>query len=153
MINLNIPNGKEINIKNAVFDFNGTMATDGILDTTIIDKIAELSKVLDIYILSSDTYGSVREQCKNLPLEIEIVKNAIDKKIFVENLGAGETICIGNGENDVKMFEISYLSIAVLGDEGCSINALNKATVLTKNIHDAFDFMLNSNRIIATLRK
>lgn len=64
-----------------------------------------------------------------------------------------ETICIGNGENDVEMFTISALSIAVLGNDGCSVNALNTTTMVTKTIHDAFDFMLNSNRIISTLRK
>lgn len=42
MINLNIPGYESINIKNVVFDFNGTIATDGIL----IDEVKEKIKIM-----------------------------------------------------------------------------------------------------------
>ncbi|AIS53457.1 hypothetical protein TKV_c23310 [Thermoanaerobacter kivui] len=156
MIKINIPGDKNLEIKNLVFDFNGTLAKDGILIDGVKEKIKELSyKSVDIYILTSDTYGTVKEQCKELPIKIEIFDKdnaAEDKKRIVDKLGKENTIVIGNGRNDVEMFKNSRLAIAVLGKEGCYTKALVYADIVVNDIIDAMDLLLNPNRLKATLR-
>ena len=134
MLKITIPGQNELSVKNAVFDFNGTLATDGKLKSSVREMLVEIEKFLDIYILSSDTYGSVQNE-------------------FVRLLGADDTICIGNGKNDIGMFEICALSILVVGEEGCSVKTLLKSDIVVKNSEDALMLLMNPKRITATLRE
>jgi len=156
MILLNIPGYKRIEVRNVVFDFNGTIAEDGILIDGIKEKIKELSdKNVNIYILTADTYGSVREQCIGLPVKIETFdkENASgEKKKVIEKLGYDITVTIGNGRNDLEMFESSIISIAVIGKEGCFAKTLFGADIVVNNIMDAIEALLKNNRIKATMR-
>lgn len=156
MIKVDIPGRSGLELKYAVFDFNGTMATDGILDKRCIEKMKLLSEKVDIFILSSDTYGTVQKQCENLPVKVKVMSKgnvSIDKMNFVNELGNQNTVCVGNGANDAKMFETAVFSIIIMGDEGCSKKALLNSDVLVRNINDGLDLLLDTNRIIATLRE
>ena len=100
MIKVEIPGRNGLVLRYAVFDFNGTMATDGVLNKECIDKIKLLSEKVQIYILSSDTYGSVINQCKDLPAEVIVMSEnngSIDKMNFVTKLGNENVVCIGKG--------------------------------------------------------
>lgn len=156
MIVLDIPGYKSIRIKNVVFDFNGTIAEDGIIISEIKRKIKELScRDVDIYILTADTYGTVKKQCKQLPVKVEIFdkENASEDKMkIVKELGQDSTVTIGNGRNDIGMFKNSVISIAVIGSEGCFTKAMFTADIVVKNPIDAVDLLLKNNRIKATLR-
>lgn len=156
MIKLDIPGEKIIEVKNIVFDFNGTIAEDGILIEEVKEKIRELScKNVNIFIVTADTYGTVAKQCMELPVKIEIFnkENASeDKKKIVEKLGYNVTVSIGNGRNDLEMFKSSIISIAVIGKEGCFAKALFEADIVVNNIIDAIELLLKHNRIKATLR-
>lgn len=147
---------KTIEIKNIVFDFNGTIAEDGNLIDGIREKIAELSsKDVNIFILTGDTYGTVSEQCANLSVIIEKfnVRNVSDeKKRIIKRLGSDVTVAIGNGRNDLEMFKNSILSIAVIGKEGCFTKTVLEADLVVKDIMDAIDILLNEKRLKATMR-
>lgn len=156
MITINIPGDKSVEIENVVFDFNGTIAEDGILINELKDKIKELEhKKVNIFIITSDTYGTVIEQCKELPVKVEIFdkENASqDKKKVVEKLGCSITAAIGNGRNDMEMFKNSVMSVAVIGREGCFAKAAFEADIIVNNPVDAVDLLLKHDRIKATLR-
>ena len=156
MIMLEIPGYKSIDVENVVFDFNGTIAEDGIIIKGIKEKIKELSyKNVNIYILTADTYDTVAKQCYGLPVKVDIFnkENASeDKKKIVEKLGYDITVTIGNGRNDIEMFKSSIISIAVIGKEGCFSKALIEADIVVNNVIDAIDLLLKNNRIKATLR-
>ena len=77
----------------------------------------------------------------------------MEKKEFVQKLGWESTVCIGNGVNDAGMFEVSALSIIIMGEEGCAVKALTKADIVVKNSEDALNLLLNPKRITATLRR
>ena len=156
MIRLDIPNGESLTLEYAVFDYNGTIATDGVLDEGVAKRLIELSKTLKIYIATLDTFGSVKEHMKGLPVEVKVMPKetgGLGKQIFVNELGADRTVCIGNGCNDVHMFEVAKLSLIVLGKEGMSVNSFNKADVVFKDSIDVLDFLLNEKRMTATLRR
>lgn len=156
MIIFNIPGSGNIEVKNVVFDFNGTIAEDGIITEKIKEKIIELSgRDVNICVLTSDTCGTVAEQCMGIPVKVEIFNKenaAADKKTIVEKLGCGVTVAIGNGRNDIEMLKSCIISIAVIGTEGCFTKAIIEADIVVKNIIDAIDLLLKNNRINATLR-
>lgn len=156
MINIDIPGFNSVEIKNVVFDFNGTIAEDGILICKVKEKIKELKhQDVNIYVLTADTYGTVKEQCVELPVKVEVFNNENameEKKKIVEKLGHDITVTIGNGRNDVEMFKNSIISIAVIGKEGCFSKAILEADIVVNNIIDAIDLLLKHKRIKATLR-
>lgn len=155
MICVDIPGWDTLNIENIVFDYNGTVAVDGILTEKVKENLKKLSETLKIYIITADTYGNVRREAEGLPLAIETFSkgNATAyKKEFVEKLGAKKTVAVGNGKNDLEMFKKAVLSICVLGEEGCFSKSLIQSDIVVKNIESVFAMFKNKNRIKATLR-
>ena len=156
MVSIDIPGKGKLNIENLVLDFNGTIAYDGNIKNGIREKIQRVHEMgINIYILTADTYHQAAEQCKDMPVTLEIfdVDNAaLSKREIVNNIDSKLTMTIGNGNNDVEMFEESILSVAVIGDEGCAVKAIFAADIITNNIDDAIDLLLNPHRIKATLR-
>ena len=156
MVSIDIPGKGKMNIENLVLDFNGTIAYDGNIKNGIREKIQRVHEMgINIYILTADTYHQAAEQVKDMPVTLEIfdVDNAaLSKREIVNNIDSKLTMTIGNGNNDVEMFEESILSVAVIGDEGCAVKAIFAADIITNNIDDAIDLLLNPHRIKATLR-
>ncbi|EPS51835.1 hypothetical protein CFSAN002367_03846 [Clostridium botulinum CFSAN002367] len=60
------------------------------------------------------------------------------KKSFVEKLGPGETMVIGNGMNDIEMFKVATLSIAVIGEEGCAGKLIVQSDIVVSSIKKCF---------------
>lgn len=156
MISLDIPGFKKIEVQNVVFDFNGTIAEDGLVIAGVDDRIRELSKLdVKIFVLTADTNGTVKKECEGLPVDVITFgdeRASEGKKKIVEGLGADSTVTIGNGRNDLEMFRSSVLSIAVIGKEGCFAKTLMEADIVVKSPADALELLLNRSRIKATLR-
>ncbi len=156
MLKITIPGRGILNIQHVVFDFNGTLATDGKIHPSLKPLFSQLKEIAEIYVLSADTYGSVEEECGDLDIRVDVLSSksgTVEKKEFVQKLGAESTVCIGNGVNDAGMFEVSALSIIIMGEEGCAVKALTKADIVVKNSEDALNLLLNPKRITATLRR
>jgi soluble P-type ATPase len=153
---IDIPNVGVYNIENIVFDFNGTLATDGKVPPRVYRQILGLAQDLNIFIVTADTFGTVEEIFNGTDVNVEIVskKNGtLDKKSFIEVLNPAETIALGNGCNDVLMLKESAISIAVLGQEGLSVKALGNSDIIIKDINDFFEMMKEPKKLVATLRK
>lgn len=153
---ITIPGKGIIKIENLLLDYNGTIACDGKVIPSVKEKIEAIhNKGIRVHLVTADTHGTARNDCANIPVEIQIFDNANaaeNKREIVEKLGAEHCVCIGNGFNDGQMFEACSISIIVIGVEGCSAKSLMKADIVCKNIDDAFDLILKPSRIIATLR-
>ncbi len=155
MLIYNIPGTGEIKIENIVFDYNGTVAVDGKLINGIKESMIKLKNHANIYILTADTYGTVKVQCNDLGVEVKTFpkENAgLFKKEIVEKLGAENTICVGNGVNDIEMFKICRISIATIEEEGCSGKLLMHTDIAVKSIKNAIELILSEDRMKATLR-
>ena len=153
MIEIDIPGRGPLRLEYAVFDVNGTLAFDGELLPGVIERVAALREHLTIDLLTADTHGKQATIDEALGLQAIIVKNAVEKMAHVLHLGADHVVAVGNGANDANMFQAAALSIAVLGPEGLSGEALKSADVLTASIHDALEMLLNPRRLVATLRR
>ncbi len=150
-----IPGKESFEIKNVVFDYNGTVAIDGKLIAGISDIINELSNSFNFYVITADTYGTVKKELENTNCEVIVIPNSqqdICKLEFVKELGLQDTLSVGNGRNDKLMLKETVLGIAILQDEGLCTETLLNSDILVKSIFDVFGFLKDSNRLIATLR-
>lgn len=155
MITFDISGRDKIQIQNIVFDYNGTIAVCGKLIPGVKDSINELSGYVDVYILTADTYGNVEEECKDINAKVIAFRkeNAGESKLeIVKELGGENTLCLGNGYNDIQMFTEAALSIAVIEGEGASGKLFANADIIVRSIHEALNLILNKNMIRATLR-
>ncbi len=156
MLQLDIPGYGSLHLEKLVLDYNGTLALDGIMFKTVKDYLVRLSEDLEVYVLTSDTFGTVAKECQGMPVEVKVLQSAdhtAEKADYITQLGAHYVAAVGNGANDSRMLEQAALGIAVLGPEGCSVQTLNAADVAVTRIEDALGLLLYSQRLIATLRR
>ena len=149
-----VPGSDILEIMFSVFDFNGTIAVDGTISLDIREKLIRLSDILQIYVLTADTNGNAANECKDLPLTLKCFSGSasLQKAKIVSELGADRCVCFGNGFNDIEMFKLSRLSVAIIGEEGLCAKILPHADIVVNNINDGISLLLQHNRIIADLR-
>ncbi|NMB36411.1 MAG: ATPase P [Firmicutes bacterium] len=154
-LELNIPGRGAVKLTKIIFDLNGTLTVDGRMRKETLSLLKKVAEVLEIYILTADTLGSAMQIDWGSDIDVHIVsgENTSRAKIdFLELVGPLETMAVGNGTNDAGMLEKAALSIAVLGPEGCALEALRAAELVVRNIDDALCMILKPRRLIASLR-
>ncbi len=154
MLIYKIPGKGNIEIQNIVFDYNGTIAVDGKLIDGIKELINKLAEDVNIYVLTADTYGTAEKECIGINGKVLTFSNenaGDSKREIVKSLG-GNTICLGNGFNDIPMFKEAALSIAIIEGEGASAKLLTKADIVVRSIIEGLTILLNKNMVKATLR-
>lgn len=155
MITIEIPGRGTINLKHIVLDYNGTMAMDGKLLAGVEEKLNKLSEKIEVHILTADTFGKCRGECKEINGSITILtlpRGTEEKESFVMSLGADNVVAVGNGCNDSSMLARAAIGILILGPEGAAVKALQNADVVVKDINDALELLMNPKRLTATLR-
>ncbi len=155
MLELEIPGFGDLRIKNVVFDMNGTLAVDGIITDDTRATLVELANTLDLYVLTADTHGTFKQMSAGLPVTGRISTNPIagsEKLALVQELGASQTIAVGNGNNDMLMLQAAAIGIAVMDGEGASSKAMAAADLVVRSTADALDMLLHPKRLIAGLR-
>lgn len=151
MIALEIPGRAPLTLAHAVFDVNGTMATDGRISPSVVPLWHRLQALIPCYLISADTHGTLDAVAIQLQCPAYRIKSGEEKAQIVQSL-AGSVVTIGNGYNDVPMFQVAALSIAVLGPEGCAAALFREADVVVKSVHHALRLLLSPSRLRATLR-
>ncbi|AEH22847.1 Haloacid dehalogenase domain protein hydrolase type 3 [Thermodesulfobacterium geofontis OPF15] len=155
MFELEIPGFGLVRLEHLVTDFTGTLSVDGKLIPGVKERLNKISEFLKIHVLTADTFGKAKEALSGINCEIHILQGKdqdLQKEKFVKNLGADKVIAFGNGNNDRKMLKVAKIGVAVLLEEGCSVEALCSADILVKSILDGLDLLLNPLRLKATLR-
>ena len=147
---MEIPNYGRIMAKTVIFDLNGTLGVEGKVKADVKELLKELSEKYEIVVLSSDTFGTLKDEFNELDIKIERVKDGNEK--LQKALEYEPYIGVGNGNNDVRMLENAELAICVIGEEGASVKALLASDIVVKDIKDAINLLLNEKRLIATLR-
>ncbi len=159
-IEIDLPCGIYYDLSSLILDLNGTLTVDGEFIDGVVGRLKAISKVLNVYVLTADTYQSLegltqelRDGCCVNVHCLESGRGDLQKLAFLEDLGREHTIAIGNGCNDALMLKEAALGVCILGKEGASAEALAVADVVFPHICDALDMFLKRNRLIATLRK
>ncbi len=155
MIDIAIPGYGRLALTELVCDFNGTLAAGGSLVPGVRERLPLLAAQLRIHVVTGDTFGTARAELAGLPCEISVLapeNQAEAKGRFVESLGASNVAALGNGRNDRLLLEASALAIGVCGREGIATEALQACDVVVTDAVDALDLLLETNRLVATLR-
>ncbi len=155
MIGLEIPGFGRVTIKHLVCDYNGTLACDGRLLPNVRQLLEQLSSSVEVHVLTADTFGAAREQLEGLPCTLTILPaEAQDaaKADYVKQLGTENTLGVGNGRNDRLMLREAIIGIALVQEEGASAATLQSADIVCQSIQDALTLLLNTRRMVATLR-
>lgn len=157
MKELEIPYYGKLTLKNVIFDINGTVQFDGIIEDRLVDKFKELKKIYNVLLISSDTRGNLAELAMKLGVNYirvseQDIPNTEAKNNELLKLGKEVTIAIGNGINDSLMVKNAVLGIAIIGREGAATKTMTNADVVFPDPYSAIDFLLDDKKLIATLR-
>ena len=155
MIETEIPGFGKLKLKYLVLDYNGTLAEDGILISGVKELLTRLSNLLEIHVVTADTFGMAASQLKDIPCTLKILGKTNQRKAkleYINHLGSSYTISIGNGKNDSLMLKDSAIGIAVIQREGTAGETLLNADITLKSIIDALELLTNTKRLKATLR-
>lgn len=157
MLHISIPGGDDLLLNYLVCDINGTLAVDGRINMPIRERLSTLSAQLQVHLLSADTYGTLQQlvdefRQAGVSVRMERVMRGEEKAAYVRMLGPEQVVALGNGINDVSMFQLARLSIAVCGAEGLAQKALQVATLVVPGPEVALDLLLHPRRLTATLR-
>ena len=152
-----IPKYGKITIKNIIFDINGTIQFKGQISERLVSKFEELKQFYNVYLVSSDTRGNLKDIAKKLDVDyirinIKDITDAEAKNNELLKLGKDITIAIGNGNNDALMLKNAILGIVILGSEGAATKSIINADVAFPDPIGAINFLLDEKIMIATLR-
>lgn len=156
MLSIEIPGFGMVQVSHMVSDFTGTLSVDGLLLPGVKELLAEVSGILKVHVLTADTFQKASFALKDVECSLTVLSgDDIDrqKERFVQDLGPEQVIAIGNGANDRLMLKAARIGIAVIGGEGCAVDALVNADIAVQDILDALELPLNSKRCLATLRR
>jgi soluble P-type ATPase len=154
-MDVSIPGYGGLSLKYLVMDYNGTLAVDGELIPGVKDELTKLSKLLDLHVLTADTFGRAASGLSGIPCKLTVLPKddqQTGKLNYIRKLGADHVASIGNGRNDQRMLKESALGIAVILGEGASIEALQSADIICTSILSALELLSNPLRLTATLR-
>ena len=150
-MDVQIPNRGTMTIRHVVLDFNGTLALDGAVDDSIVPMLQKLCTRFHVILATADTFGTAGPFADRLGMTWQTVKTGEDKESIVRSLG-GAVAAVGNGANDAAMFRSADLAIAVMTEEGLSIQAVREADVVMPSVDRALELLLHPHRLVATLR-
>jgi soluble P-type ATPase len=152
---LAIPGFGRLSLEHLVLDYNGTLAVDGKLLPGVKARLARLSGMLRIHVVTADTFGKARAGLRGLDCRLEILQGGAEdraKAAYVRRLGPRRVACIGNGRNDRLMLRMAGVGVVVLQAEGASAEAVAAADLLVPSVTAALDLFLQPRRLMASLR-
>jgi P-type E1-E2 ATPase len=156
MIELSIPGRGIIQLHHLVSDVNGTLAVDGLLIGGVRQALLQLQDRLELHLLTADTHGRQRRIDQRLWIQATRIQpgdEAAAKADYVREIGAEGVVAIGQGANDRAMLAEAAIGIAVLSEEGLSVETLQSTQVLVPDIHAALALLENPLRLVASLRR
>lgn len=150
-----IPGWGTLEIQHVVVDLNGTLTESGDFIPGVLDDLISLHESgIEVYVLSGDSRGNLQTLLQPFPgIHGRVAETADAKRDFVQSLGPGSTVCIGNGNIDVEMFKIAALSICTIQGEGATVEAIRHAHVAVTRIGQALNLIRDETKLVATLRR
>lgn len=150
-----IPGFNDLDIRHILLDFNGTLATGGKIDQKVREQLKDLARNVTIHVLTADTRGNAAKELEGLPVSLKTSDGgevAAFKANVMRGLGAATCVAVGNGRNDLAMFQEAALTIAVAGPEGVHPPLLRHTHIMVPSMTDALELFLDPERLKAGLR-
>lgn len=154
-LRVKIPGFHNLVLEHAVFDYNGTLAIDGILIQGVEPLLNALAKHVQIHVLTGDTFGKARQELGGIECHVIILpaeNQATAKASYLKQLHPSEIIAIGNGRNDRDMLNEATVGVIVLGEEGAATESIQAADLVVPNIFSILNMLHDTRKLSATLR-
>lgn len=149
-----IPGAGELEIKTIILDLNGTLSVGGRLVEGTKERLMKLKNTgFRLVLFTGNTRGDADEIAAELGIEWMQAKNAEDKKAEALKLEPETCASIGNGLIDIELMKTVKLRIVTLQAEGVHVQTLLNSDIMVPSINDALDLFIDSDRLIATLRR
>jgi soluble P-type ATPase len=158
-ITIDIPGFGKLQINAILSDYTGTLSFGGKLSPGVKDRLLRLAQLVDIHVLTADSFGTAEKELQGLPLilrKFEGPGEDAQKQRYAMELNPRCLASFGNGVNDrlhMKLVkEAGGLTVAVDNGEGCAHEALRHANIFVAGAVNALDLLLEPTRLRATLR-
>jgi soluble P-type ATPase len=158
-IAIDIPGFGKLQINSVLSDYTGTLTFSGKLVPGVRDRLRRLAELVDVHVVTADTFGTAAKELKGLPLvcrRLNGQKEDVQKARYAEELNPRYVASFGNGNNDRRHLklvkEAGGLAVAVENGEGCALEAILNANFLVVGAVNALDLLLEPTRLRATLR-
>src|SRR5262245_55656042 len=76
MIKLMIPGFGPLEIHRVVTDYTGTHSLKGVVRRSVKTRLARLARLVEVHVLTIDTFGTVRRELARLTVEVHLLKTA-----------------------------------------------------------------------------
>ncbi len=148
-----IPGREKLLIKTVLLDLNGTIEVSGAIPYGVREGIEELQTLgIRVILFHHDKNAGIEKLANILGVIAEYAENGEQKLNKASKYDLKTAAAIGNGLDDLLIFQNVPLSIITLQSEGIALKSLQSADVLVSSINDAFDLFIDQTRLIATLR-
>ena len=149
-----IPGHDKLEINTIILDLNGTLSVTGVVPKGVKERLEKLKSLgLRLVLFTGNTRGDADALCKELGIEWRQAKDAQAKQSLAEEYGATTCASIGNGLIDLELMKVVALRIVTLQAEGVHVQTLLSSDIVVPTINDALDLFIDTQRLIATLRK
>lgn len=157
-IAVEIPGFGQRLIRAVVSDYTGTLSCHGRLTAGVKPLLRRLSRLVELEIVTADTYGTARQQLRGIavPKMLGMKRQDLEKQEFVKRFDLKSVAALGNGNNDCLLLravrEAGGLAIAVDNGEGCALATLRHAHIFISGAANALTLLLRPTALKATLR-
>ena len=102
LIKLMIPGFGPLEIRRVVTDYTGTHSFKGVVRRTVRTRLARLARLVEVHVLTVDTFGTARRELARLPVELHFLndddrRNDKEKQRFVLKYEPKHVAAFGNG--------------------------------------------------------
>ncbi|MEO8186171.1 MAG: hypothetical protein ABI580_02260, partial [Burkholderiaceae bacterium] len=112
MIKLAIPGFGPLEISRVVTDYTGTHSFKGVVRRSVRTRLARLAKLVEIHVLTVDTFGTARRELAQLPVELHLLnnkrRNDKEKQRFVLKYQPKHVAAFGNGTIDPNRRNLAH---------------------------------------------
>jgi soluble P-type ATPase len=155
---IEVPGFGQLAIHTIVSDYTGTLSCKGKLIPGVKERLLELQNRVDIYIATSDSYGTAEKELTGIlsPHILREPRHDVEKLTFALKFDPRQMAALGNGNNDRLLLQTvktaGGLAVAVDNGEGCALDALLSANIFIAGAVNALDLLLETRSCKATLR-
>jgi soluble P-type ATPase len=147
MIKLTITGFRPLEIRQVVTDYTGTHSFQGLVRRSLKARLSRLGKLVEVHVLTMDTFGTPRREFARLPVELHFLhadrRNDKEKQQFVLKREPMHVAAFGNGTIDRLLLktvsDAGGLAVAVDSGEGCALDAMLNANILVLGSEQALD--------------
>ena len=149
-----IPGQETFTINTIILDLNGTLSVGGVIPDGVKPRLDRLKEMgFKVLFFTGNTRNDADGLANDLGIEWKLAKSDADKRDLARDLDPETCASVGNGLIDLELMNIVRLAIVTLQSEGVHVKTLLASDIVVPNINDALDLFIDSQRLVATLRK